>query len=1595
MSFGSGKFGFGAWGGTNPVEIASVVSVSGTLLRMTFTQEMENNADLVDASNYSATAIFGAPVTINSVERETATSVLLLTSGTTVTGRYRFEAQNLLSVSGNTLSLANNYAYVLTKGTAPEVSSITPISGNEIQFNFNQEMLEESVVSGIGQLGSYDFTQDPASFPVSLTKQTITHPYSGNPNQVVMEVQGMTSLSYTCRVDNPDAILYEGSELPSASGDFSGVEIGLGVTLVDGDRIVVTKSTGDTYGWTFEDLTGKLVTGSNFQIDFRMDGSAGVFVPALVNTTLFTLTVSDGTNQFHLHFGQGAISQDIITFESGVNTEVIEVDWSGLECNVSIYRNQQSGHLGLMVDDVPVMSIDISNIVEAASIIGGGAGCQWQFTSTHDVAGYALYDLNVYSTTTLFSSAWNFLISSPVTFVGSSALAVASVLTENGPLTKGWGNAYPATTNDVEVLVNGTAVPLSSLNPYYGEIFFTYPIPRMPVGTLTVTTSYKWFRNPVMRFAKLNTKGLVFNKGGARRLRSNDVNTSRFALENRFDEQTNPQPLQVAHQFFGFRRSTSALLNSPVRLRYNQSQKRLQNQNKKRVVFPTYGFYSGKQSPQEFGWQSQGDASNNSVVNNAYFQIQDLSGQPLKNGTESFYYRLEDLSSTSAIQMAIKLRIVQTSGDGEPFTGVGFGFHNNTSLMLLGLLKHNNVYHYGLLQDAKNIHLIGSWKLAFTQSVQIESATSCLAETTESPSALPTPFQFQIISGNKAGVYTVKTVDNLSTGQQRWTLDTTTPFTNPNQLQDTIQNVALCIEAAEWQSARLAYQNGELEFQLSGAISGLGLTSTTFANPVDTNLFLNTKERGQYFWGSLSVQESNTCEFQFVSHSQTPTGDFQVGRELVVSTDMSVLPTEDSNSLWFENQGYGFASADGALSVKSSQNDLSLDLSYGYERTEPFLVKRSFFTAEMTTRIESQRQGASKFFEVNNTHRNISLYSLLYRESGSERFLIDLPTVRVLGIEPPQEDAWVESADFEFTLEVLPRKTSLLQSSLEKGFLSKDIDLTGVNFTDTGSRILETRILWKESSVGDSSFFIACEGGSVGTERSIGLVWSAQDGLTPAKVTLGSFNAAYTAFTPVESYNFDFEDGEFHTYRVLVQTGSNAVSLVIDNQAQLPVKNLTTDFTSAASNTNVVYGFYDGSSTVELEMESLFCHTDVPGDSRRTLGVWLGGDESDINSFEIPRSDSLTVPNSDLSAVVFEMTATADMDIRVHRDPKWGVSVFRPDLAAPPYFTGDFFSEITEPSAAWINVEEPYLPGRTKRLGSVSFGCLSSNDLTQQVWDHLSYRLYDKPAFVDPNVRLMKINTSDPITSGELRTDTDIEELSVDRLDSRTVSLRTVDYFFSRVYQIKDGATIYTPDQFTTFKDNQTIELNTPNTFTNSTVTVSFAPGRPVTKTYLQNTDFLRVVRLLNDTTPPFEKSQQKNQVRTVSTIGLVEDSTTSDSITDSGRKVTFTETADSKYSVEFLERTQGESGLLKPFCEGNVTLEISGDSFHEYDTFLPKDPFSGDGPLILGGGAEEGQGLLNTDNTLYSNHPEDSSITIIVRDSVTKAIIEVDKRKA
>ena len=1467
----------------------------------------------------------GAPLRILETRTTAVGSLEIQTSGFTHGGKYR-------------LVLGGMEAEFHALGDAGAYSVTALPDGKRLLVEFE---------SGL-EIG--EATLDPASYviatdyPVKPVVKRVVFPYEGSTRKVLLEVQGLTSVPYTLRVSPSEAIAFQGSKgCPE-----EGVELGEGHSHKTPRGLALRASPGGTYGWFLPDLSGRLLPESNWRATLQ------ALVPL---SARLELQLSDGQTEIMFALGEGLV------ISSGDFRE--EFPWEGGFAEISVTRNQKAGTYAVFLNGLHVISVPLAAWNGSLTLPSPGVQIMAQGSEI------LWKSLLVTASKTIFTDLWNFLHGTPAIFIAPGVLARTSLLTQNGPLVKGWGDATPATKNDVEVRVNGTPVAVSEVNPYYGEIFLEVPIPLVPPGTITVEVDYIWF--PVPNFPMItNTLGAVLNKfdqepGPA------DVVWSplplmdgggpilplyRFAMGVVLAPVELRDPLCISYRFVGFEKAYTAALNSPTTLLLNMDPHKVSVLDKQKPTQGEIVFYEGTTYPQssEPPWQLLGENTNTETFTEVFPVVSSIPGS-FAIGKVALYQRRYDASFPSSILMVARVLGQEITNFGN-FSGVGFGVHTDHHLYAVGFLKSDlGVYHVGMLVRPSRVWEIGSWELAFGFDLKILSATRVRTTLGEIPALIEDRVlsgrvvRFSILGGTQAGAYTVL---GVSYGEQDTVfLDVEPPFPEDPQLWNNAyftgyfevrwdgegsedRPITYRLSAA---NNRKAEPKGQATLFIGAGMSGNAALITegvpTLAIPPDITLTLTTGDRGAVFWGTLTSQAQSRSLWNFVRYGVDPAQTTLNFPGIVAAAEMAELPDQDANNIWFVTQNFGLAQIHPAnqLLLKATVGTTfafpsgpPIDTSIGYGRLEPFLAPDLVMDLDTTFLVDTGSEASQDVsIEIHDTVKVVRLSTLHYEEVGPLRRLVSFIKRSFTGLLPPDTQAFEFQGGTFWSVEILDRISRLNLLSGETWDLASQLP----NLTPGTGRVLEIRFSRAQGlSTSDPSGFTGLSlSVEAGTFQGVGIGFRLPTLVTPARALLISSATGTVEFEA----DFPWNDGEEHFLRALIDTNTLVVTLIGDDvvlgTVPLGVFAPTpTDSTLAFRKSSpLLTGNFDllDFSTVELPWPGIL----------RTLGVYVEGDQDNIDSWEIPRTDSTTAPNSDAAlAVVFPMDFGSPVQVRIRRDPAWGVCILRPDLPPPPYFDGQWATDITQPSAGWINVQWANLPRTEFEYGMVRWGSLRPDSVSQSRFRELRYRIYE---FASENYVMphhMILNQYNLIHSGELYYDKTVETVTVLSVDAFTIRLLDGDIHAEQVFQIQfqapwgeqiivypsesqppyDPETQLPPPVFLFDKESQTITLfgtsfgllgpvavpnpgeeindtlqpgsgpqlanldafepNAPVPKNHIPVTVTFRPGAPVSTTYLQTQPFLQGATILAEGSVPVPKSQTGTYTVVSSIHGTVND---------------------------------------------------------------------------------------------------------------------------
>jgi len=1572
--YGGAPYGLASYGSVDitPPRVTGATSLDGYRVEVFFNEDMLGDATLTNPASYvfveatSGASTFGAATSPTSVALGTPSglgfsSVIVTHTGSTLGGQYTVTVTGPTDIAGNPVGPPpTNSAVFYAHGdeVAVSVSLDSPDDGRTVLLDFasvtlpNQPqplLTEAEFTPGVDDTSSYGIT---TTYPVTPTLGSATQNVLV-PSRVALDVHPMTSAVYDLTVGPSTAYSYSGALLPDDDPSFTGAEIGTGSSTPSNTGLVLTKELAVQYGWSFGDTSGRMVPGTTYRAGIAYDLQATTISPAVVNSTLATFSVSDGAIQVDLALADVA-GVKVIQIVSGAYSSTALAAWDvGTGHSLSLVRNQKGDFYSVVFDGVPV------NTFPAASATGAavyGAGTAFVFSTSHKVSLFRLAKMGLSSSLTLFTSAWNFIHGVPVSFTGSSVLTNDRLKTRYGPLVRGWGDAAPATKQDVEVRLDGGVIDVAGVNPYVGEIYPLIPIPLAVSGTFKVDVDYIWFSNPAMELVGLNTRGLTLNTWD--RAVGHDAEsvsplpagstgatkTNRFPMGVALGPYSRPSPKRVGHKYIGWQKDYSAILNAPTTLLLNRDPHAISVGGLSADCLQQSGVFDGRTTPPnaETPWDLDGVDSGEAGAT-SYVLVDDSSG-PYGRGTAAFYKRGVDLSLDTHVVSSARFRVAEYDADGV-FTGVGCGLHDGAHLVFVGALVVDGVSHVGVLDDANIPHLEEGWTIGPGAEATGVSQTVIRIAYEDLPIGVVNGHRFRVASGAQAGVYTIAEcgLDLDTDGSVLITLTTELPASVDGFGDNTFEVLFETLWTTNYISFRLDSQfpTGSVDVHLGGGVAGLVASQTEVAPfPAQTSLLLPATEKGVVFWGSLSRRATSTSVWDLTQYTSTPRLLLQTAQGITALTEMNVTPPEDPNDPWYIVGGFGTGIIDSTadqLLLKATSDRSPVKTQFFYERAEPFITPKVRVDSEATLKLDSAILGSGDAaLRIWNTEREASVQTLwIHPTSAGNSLLQERPHASLSGLLSPVDAGWESTPSPQppaSSVFVRGQTLEITKAATDGGSWQKVAPKLS-NATEDIGGIIEGRLSVESATLGT-------KGIGIGFGAAIALPSSELERLVAVSLGESGLNKVVELRdrdeVVVASFAFAWDDAAFHNYRVLCDPVADLVVVVVDDVmiGSTPFSGFSTSGTAPSDYFGAFLGFL-GSGTCSVVLDSLSVvplRTETLGDLPpliKTFGVFLrGGTVGDIDSYRIPRTDSsVGDPNSTVNPGVFvEMDWTSLCRVRMFLDPTWGVSVYRPDLPLPPTATEDFATETTDPSAAWINVEYRDLPPRDTSRGAVAFGAIDSRAITQQRWDSVRYRVRGGPEGFGIAPQGMILNRAFTLTSGEYNLDVTPETATITSRTPYLVYVPDSDIYADRVFVVQVDGAVVAPANYSFNKATQNLQFNSSVALPAAQypVTVTFAVSKPVTQTYLCGQPIDETVTVLNEGTPPIPSDLDQPADREIEAGGIINDpadvldEAESLVLNDPYRVVTFTDTADSIYAdLQFCTTEDGESVHITPVCDG------------------------------------------------------------------------------
>lgn len=1592
--YGAEGFGTGPYGHADKQapKIASAVPLDGYWLRVYF-DEPVFAAELKEAAKWVIEADFGYNPIVNAFreprgfkgtdpetggEATLVTSIDLKHSGTVLGDRYRITCEE------GTTGFFRDQACNRTYAPYNEASFIGLSSKLQYSISVNDEsdlvvLFDTPMGVGLDDTASF-VIENPSDYPVSPVIQSATPidangkltsldvPELSRPKRAILKTHGLTSLDYDLIAGPAESILYDPENgLPSTGA----TEMGTGESVVQAAMananpamLLLNKPAGAPYGWHFTETdTSRFGSDSVFRMDFAMAAHLAVWKPEPMDGNVMGVHVCDGDVQVSLLFGR-VTGSDFLTIYSGGTNISVPCAWSLSNSVVSLVRNPLIGLWTVLHNGTPLITFALADLNGAPSM---EAGLQFVIASAVEVSNMCVVGLSLTASKSLYTGIGNFVHEISHSFHGTDHLTMPSLRTKRGPLTKGWGDSRPATSEDVEVRVNGVEVAVKNVNPYLGEVYTEVPIPRMPKGEMSVEVDYKWFPTARMEMASLNTMGLVLNKWDIRSGRDSSSDAlkgvggskegERFPMCLSLGKAPEWNPKWISHRHIGFDRAYTAALNEPTSL----------------VLNANPHLYAPPRTTLEFGlldgrYEGEEDYSD-WVRSGAVLEpvARGMGYTALKTKTWGYVYQWTPMALSPGV-VSIAARTIAPPLPDSPGVTVGpcLVSHDNDRLKCVAALRLGDLEHFGIL-EGEDPNDESSWKIGPASYSSFASQSHIVVPAGELPQLFDVGGRLQIRKGSQAGVYVCTSVESLSDGSTQ--LGIYPPL--PTDIDTWEADAATVLFDASWSTGPFtwgmeAVSNGPgIELSFSGAVAAT-LSTPVEGPPIDSIPDLKDTEHGQVVWGHPLTWSDYRSAWSFVRYAVTPHERLRSSGGHLTSAELQKLPEEEGG--WWRTSPLGDAkpNGDGTITLRAEAFSTDLSDAAAYGRVDPLIPASS--TVEVQGRFKVQGAGCGwgdAGFTVKGPTRDVRLVALLYANNGQSNQLLSMPVVSLTGTRFGSI-YWDQSSMGSLGIRNEGRVVRLTGDGTGSGSITRDLRLVAP-FRNGVNRLMEARLSLQSNS---------------DAVEDVGVAFSMSAGPDGRFVALSFLNAPRrVALSSGEGHLVEVECDwtQEHTYQVIAEHSTEPhVTLSIDGENKGSASLL--DFRSGGNLRTVGVQSY-GTNPWEMELSALSVSVLPPRKARRTLGIYKGGPAHSIDSYVIPRDDIWkdSIRNSNKMSSFIEMDWRQWTHVRLTVDPTWGVSLLRPDLPLPPAFdeTGRA-TEWTNPTAAWATLEWGDVPLHQHPHSRFSFGSLNAASMATVDWDYFKYRVFIGQDEGKATLRGAVLNRWNLVTSGELGQDLTVDEAHITMDEEGHASLREAHINANRIFSVAVGQMVLPRTRWSFNKAEQKLTVDRPDDSLGNALVVKFSPGTPVTSTYLEKQPLHDGVTNLNEGTPPMSWTRSRPWLRgylPASRINEVSDTLNIDAdfvLNDPLGSVTFgNHPADLYADVSFMEIEDHEpTGRISTADDGPAPgkgfagLELEGRMVHDraWETLRPDFDHGGGamGSLLhLAGGVHQHTGVI------------------------------------
>jgi hypothetical protein len=869
---------------------------------------------------------------------------------------------------------------------------------------------------------------------------------------------------------------------------------------------------------------------------------------------------------------------------------------------------------------------------------------------------------------------------------------------------------------DVTVRINGVPTPAQSVIGLLGQIVMASP----PAHGSTVAVDYHWMANPTVDFRRMNSREFRFNNWNRDVGRPNDPSRHKYRFNNTMVQPSSfvpldmravlAQPLQRDLKYRAYERAYTAVMNDPHLLLFNSPTQRIAFPPLSRPLEPVFINYQATVLPQNEPTNPWTlHGSGSANIVNNELIVSANSPGPFPTGEPIFWTRPIDLTFPHVFASSWRMTLTATPTTDGVFTGVAAGFSDGEKCVVVGFL------------DDAGTKKIGILKAGAGNDPSNISAWTGGVDGSGNPTNAPVPFDWSIIHSYRL-------------------------------FQDTSGIIHVFVDGSVVNTLRV------LEDEL----------------PFLSELNEPFNELQGVFFGSMSRLVANTTAWDFLRYEILPTNPAQSAPSVFVTYEADILP-EQATMPWTPVGSHGtetILNDDLLILDSTSATDQPTETLAGlvdgdfrgFVRLEPLLQAASSVALDVNVQLRTFTHGIAPnaaMFAVDDG--NLLIQTCFFPDTSSPLFSYGGRSF------PDAFQPYTWSKLGGETPSMVGQILRITDGSTTDGLLYFIDDTSTPSATtrvvsSLNDYVLEFRVR-VNSHAADVGGFAGVNGEVYDSLRDLGVILRDVAGVKSV--------ALHSEGTVVANFAFNWDDGQFHTYRMVKSTGGNLVTLFIDT-----VLIGTAAYSSFSVPAPSAVGVISFGSTTPISVQSTsvadwaYCNVwRVNTVAHHYVGIWKGTNPNSLIGYHLPLKaggrgativgntltdtnvnfltagvaigDDIVVdvgPNEGVYRVATvvdanNLTITApfpfqpsavdyripkDVDwttphrYRLLRDPSGGVALFL-DTQPLPLIALDYNNSLLPPSSAGLP------SGLAGGLPSMVWGAFDPMNLSQTAWDYVRY----------------------------------------------------------------------------------------------------------------------------------------------------------------------------------------------------------------------------------------------------------------------------------